>query len=258
MPWGRLNGVIAHLESGGCLLTQNLRQARILRRLHDRAQIAAGRVVWPSAQVLPLEAWLMQLWRDAGTADPKLPQLLPMVALRWLWRRQTAADAPGLLDPAELGARARTSWLRLREQGGNLGDLTRYPLTRDQQAFVAWARGAEQELAERNAGDPADLARLLVASGALPRPGPPLMLAGFRRLTPSQSALIAALAARGWSVTQLQPAMDAGVIRRHAASDPESERAAMLDWASLRLERQPQGLHALIVPDLAANRGAIS
>jgi len=258
MPWGRLRGVIAHLESGGCLLTQNLRQARILRRLHDSAQIAAGRSVWPSAQVLPLETWLMQQWRDAGAASPELPQLLPTVALRWLWRRQAAAGAPGLVDPGELGARARTSWLHLREHGGSLDDLTRFPLTRDQQAFIAWARGAEQELHECNAGDPSDLARLLVASGALPAPGAPLMFAGFRRWTPSQSALVAALAAKGWSVTRLEPPGAAGPIRRLEAPDPESERSAMLDWARLRLESQPQGLHALIVPDLAANRGAIS
>ena len=57
---------IAHLESGGWLLTPDLRQSRIFRRLHDRAQIAAGRVVWPSAQVMPFDGWLALQWRDAG------------------------------------------------------------------------------------------------------------------------------------------------------------------------------------------------
>jgi probable DNA repair protein len=250
-------GVIAHLQSGGLLLTQNLRQSRILRRLHDRAQIAAGRVVWPSAQVLPLEAWLAQQWRDAGAANQDLRQPLPAVALDWLWQRQAAPDAPGLQDPAELGARARASWLLLRAYGGDLDDITRFPLTRDQQAFAAWARGAEQQLRERGACDPADLARLMVEADAVPAPGSPLMLAGFRRLTPSQLALLAALRARGWSVTQSEPVVDGHAAWSHAAPDPESERTAMLDWARLRLEGQPDGLHALIVPDLAANRGVI-
>lgn len=249
--------MIAHLQSGGWLLTQNLRQARILRRLHDRAQILAGRVVWPSAQVLPLDAWLTQQWRDAGAANPGLCQPLPVIALHWLWQRQAAPDAPGLQDPAELGARARTSWLRLRAYGGDLDDVTRFPLTRDQQAFIAWARGAEQELRERVACDPADLARLLVEADVVPVPGAPVMLAGFRRLTPSQSALIAALKAKGWSVTQSLPAIGGHAAWHHEAPDPESERTSMLDWARRRLEEHPDGLHALIVPDLASNRGAI-
>ena len=248
---------IAHLESGGWLLTPDLRQSRIFRRLHDRAQIAAGRVVWPSAQVMPFDGWLALQWRDAGAVRDDLPQPLPPVALRWLWRRQSARDAPGLLDPAELGVRARTSWLRLRAHGGGIGDITRYPLTRDQQAFAAWARAAEDELRSRGACDPSDLARLLVAADALPPPGPPLLLAGFRRLAPSQSALLAALKARGWSVDRVEPSNEGNVTWQHAAPDPESERGAMLDWMHDRLARQPDGLHAMIVPDLASHRGAI-
>lgn len=249
--------MISHLESGGCVLTQNLRQARILRRLHDRAQIAAGRSVWPSAQVMPLDAWLAQQWRDAVAVDQELGQPIPAVALRWLWRRQAAADAPGLMDPADLGARARESWLRLRAHGGNLDDVTRFPLTRDQQSFVAWARGAEREMRERGVCDPQDLARLLVDDDAVPVPGSPLMLAGFRRLTPSHSRLFDALAARGWSVTLTEPAMGAHEVFRHAAPDPDSERSTMLDWARQRFEERPDGLHALIVPDLAASRGPL-
>ena len=37
---------LAHLDAGGLILTADLRQARILRRLHDRAQIVAGRSAW--------------------------------------------------------------------------------------------------------------------------------------------------------------------------------------------------------------------
>lgn len=248
---------ITHVEAGGWLLTPDLRQSRIFRRLHDRAQIAAGRVVWPSAQVMPFDGWLAQLWRDAGAGRDDLPQPLPAVALRWLWRRQVAGDAPGLLDPAELGARARASWLRLRAHGGGIEDIALFPLTRDQRAFAGWARGAEDELRARGACDSSDLARLLVAADALPPPGPPLLLAGFRRLTPSQSALLAALKAGGWSVDRVEPSAEGNVSWRHAAPDPESERATMLDWIRERLARQPDGLHAMVVPDLASHRGAI-
>ncbi|MGH8251438.1 MAG: PD-(D/E)XK nuclease family protein [Steroidobacteraceae bacterium] len=247
---------VLHLENGGLLLTPDLRQSRIFRRLHDRDRIAAGKRVWPSAQVMPLETWLQQIWREAGAMRGALPQPLPAIALRWLWRREAVGDMPGLLDPAELGARARTSWLRLQAYGGRLEDLARYPMTRDQQAFVGWAVGAETGLRERGACDAADLARLLVESDALPAPGPRLLLAGFRRMTPAQSALFAALAARGWSIERLEPEVAADPPRQFAAADPESERGAMLACLRAQFELKPDGLHALIAPGLSQQRGA--
>ncbi|MGH8129442.1 MAG: hypothetical protein ACRES3_01130, partial [Steroidobacteraceae bacterium] len=249
---------IAHLEAGGCLLTPDLRQSRIFRKLHDRAQITAGRAVWPTAQVLPLDAWLLQQWREAGaTRDDHLPQPLALVALRWLWRDQTRRDSPGLMDPAELGSRARTSWLKLRAFGGTIDDVTRFPLTRDQQAFVVWSRAAEQDMRERGAWDPMDLARLFVEHDVIPDTGPPLLLAGFRRMTPVQSVLVEALKAKGWSVEQLEPELDGNLTSLYAASDPEAERTAMLDWLRGWLDRRPDGLHALIVPNLDTGRGAL-
>ncbi|HXV40625.1 MAG TPA: PD-(D/E)XK nuclease family protein [Steroidobacteraceae bacterium] len=245
------------MQAGGLLLTADLRQARILRRLHDRAQIARGLRAWPAAQVLPLDAWLAQQWREAGSERDELPRALPPVALRWLWRRITAQDAPGLLDPGELGSRARLSWLRLLAHGGDVAGLSRWPLTRDQRAFVGWAQAAERELAKRNACDAADLARLLLAHQALPGPGPPLLLAGFRRPSPAQAALFEGLARRGWQVARLEVPQAAGAAWRHAAADPESEREAMLGWLRARLDERPDGVHGLIVPDLAVHRGAL-
>ena len=246
-----------HLDSGGLLLTADLRQARILRRLHDRAQIAAGRSAWPTAQILPLETWLARQWSEAGSERNELPRALPSVALRWLWRRLAMGDAPGLVNPAELGARARASWILLRAHGGQVEELTCWPLTRDQQAFHAWARAAERELALGNACDAADLARLLVARDAVPAAGPPILLAGFRRPSPAQAALFAALARHGWPVSRLESSGPGGAAWRHAATDPESERNAMVAWSRARLADKPDGVHGLIVPNLAAERGVL-
>lgn len=248
---------LEHLESGGLLLTADLRQARILRRLHDRAQLAKGRTAWPSALVLPLDAWLAQQWREAGAERFELPSLLAPAAMRWLWRQLTARDAPGLLDPAELGARSRTSWLRLLAYGGTVRGLSRWPMTRDQQAFAGWAATAERALGERNACDPGDLARLLVAHEAVPVPSAPMLLAGFRRPTPAQQALFDALGHRGWKLSRLAASATPGRAWHHAAADPDAERAAMLAWLRARLEERPDGIHALVVPDLAAHRGVI-
>ena len=248
---------LAHLDAGGLILTADLRQARILRRLHDRAQLAAGRGAWPTAQVLPLEAWLAREWRVAGAERAELPVALPAVAMRWLWRQRLAAEAPDLLDPAEIGARARASWLLLRAYGGESAELARWPLTRDQQAFLGWARAVERELMERGACDAADLARRFVADDALPPAASLLLLVGFRNPAPAESALFAALTRRGWLVDHASSDSNGSQCFRYAAADPDAERATMIAWLQERLARRPDGVHGLIVPDLERQRSGL-
>ena len=248
---------IAHLQAGGLVLTPDLRRARILRRLHDRAQARAGRRAWPTAQVLPLDAWLRQAWRAAADERPQLPLLLPPAALRWLWTREVGRGDHALLDPSALAEDARRSWLKLRAYGADLDELDRWPLTRDQQAFRAWAGRIEKELRRRSAWDGADLARLLVDAAALPAPGAPILLAGFFRPTPSERRLFEALAANGQRIDLTAPGAAAGDCRVFRARDPESERRSMLAWLRERVAAQPEGLHVLIVPTLDAERGAL-
>ncbi len=248
---------LAHLDAGGLILTADLRQARILRRLHDRAQLATGRVAWPTAQVLPLEAWLAREWRLAGAERVELPVAVPSVAMRWLWRQRVAADVPDLLDPAELGARARASWLQLRNYGGEITELARWPLTRDQQAFLGWSRAVERDLQDRGACDAAELAQRFVADEALPPSAASVLLVGFRNPAPAESALFAALARRGWPVEHAGGAVNGSRCFRYAAADPEAERAAMLAWLQERLAERPDGVHGLIVPDLERQRGGL-
>ena len=248
---------IAHLDAGGLVLTADLRQARILRRLHDQARVAAGHDAWPTAQVLPLESWLASLWRAAVTERDDLPVALPAVAMRWLWRQLAAADSPGLVDPAEVGARARAGWLLLRAHGGSVDSLARWPLTRDQQAFHGWARAAERALAETGACDSGDLARRVVADDALPEPGPPILVVGFPRPTPAQARLFEALGRRGFAVQRFECEPQGGTGWRHAAADPESERATLASWLRARLAQAPGGVHGLLVPNLDSERGAL-
>jgi probable DNA repair protein len=248
---------LAHLAAGGLILTADLRQARILRRLHDQAQISAGRGAWPTAQVLPLSAWLDNAWRTAGAERPTMPVSLPAIAVNWLWRQRLVADAPDLIDPAEIGTRARASWLLLRAYGGEVADLARWPLTRDQQAFAGWARAVEHELAERKACDAADLARRIVAENALPPPTAPILLVGFRNPVPAEAALFDALARHGWGIERASYPCRGGNGSRHAAADPDAERVTMIAWLQDRLSERPDGVHGIIVADLAQQRGGL-
>ena len=248
---------LAHLRAGGWVLTRSQRQARILRHLHDRARLAAGEVIWPTARVVPLATWLNLQWQEAAAERPELPELLPAGAITWLWRETVAADAGGLLDPAALGASARTSWLQLREHSGDSAGLRQWPLTHDQRAFLRWSTAVERMLSDRAAADAGDLTRLAVQMNALPPAGMPLLFAGFHRLTPAQSTMIAALRDRGWRLELVSPATAQARQWRHAAADPVAEERVLASWLRSRLEADPAGIHAVIIPGLAGRREAL-
>jgi len=117
---------ITHLESGGTVLTATRRQARIIRRLHDQAQLARGRHCWPSADVLPVDAWLAARWREAAERNGELPLLLSEGQAAWWWRREAegridpeailhvvrTASAPVICETADAGRKDDLAWLR--------------------------------------------------------------------------------------------------------------------------------------------------
>lgn len=250
--------LIAHLEAGGTILTANRRQARILRRQHDEAQVAAGRRCWASVDVLPLEAWLVARWQELAGQDNSLPVLLAEAEARWPWRR----TAEGVLDPTlislpDLSAAARRAWLQLHRYGASLEALEREFLTRDQQQFLVWARDTERLLGTQGWLDPGQLEVALAKQGGrLPRQQP-LLLVGFERASPSLRKLMQSLGAGGTRVAWASAASLASAPLSCATRDAADEIRAWIGWARRRLDERPGARLAVIVPDLQQRRAAI-
>ena len=53
------------------LITATTRLSRELQREYDRKQVAAGLSTWPTAHILPFQAWLAELW-DRSVYSGKL------------------------------------------------------------------------------------------------------------------------------------------------------------------------------------------
>ncbi len=246
---------LRHLGEGGTLLTANRRQARLIRRLFDARQAALGLQVWPSAQVLPLDAWAAARWHEAASVDASLPLLLGEAQAAWPWRAAALEQGDGtLIDAAELAAAARRSWLTLVRYGGSLDALARQSLTRDQRRFLAWARAVERQHSSRGWLDPGRLETALAAQVSRLERGAPLLLAGFRRPEPAVRHLVGALVAAGWQVDVAPVTGQRGAPRGHAAEDPDAELGALAAWARERLQANPTGRYAAIVPDLDQRR----
>jgi len=250
--------LISHLEAGGTVLTASRRQSRIVRRLHDEAQLAAGRRCWPAASVLPVDAWLAARWQDLSRLDPDLPTLLGESEALWPWR----LSAERFLDPSlvalpDLAAAARRAWVQLHRYGASLDDLDREILTRDQRQFREWAGDVERYLADEGWEDPGRLEVALAGHVHRLAPMADLLLAGFERPAPSLARLAEVLAASGIAVKWAMPGGHPGAVGSHAAADAADETRCWLAWARRRLEAQPDARLAVVVPDLQSRRPAI-
>jgi ATP-dependent helicase/nuclease subunit B len=249
---------VTHLEAGGAIVTATRRQARLIRRRFDDAQVATGRRTWPTANVLPLSAWVAARWQEAARRDESLPRLLTDTQASWSWRRHAGSfvDA-ALVDPHDLAEGARRAWVSLIRHGGSLALLDTHSLTQDQAQFRAWAAQVETDLLADGWLDPGSLESALAHHTGLLAPSAPLLLAGFAQLPAAVDALLRALIACGWSVEIAPLAGQTGQGHCFGAADPAAEIAAMAAWARQRLESDPGARLAVIVADLQSRRAAL-
>lgn len=250
--------LLAHLERGGTVLTPGRRAARHLRRLYDAVQLAAGRKAWPTADVMPLAAWMAARWAEVAAADPTLPALLDEGQAIWPWRGRVNAGAAGsLLAAHDLAGAARNAWIALGRYAGALDLLDLQPMTRDQRMFQGWARQVEADLGARGWLDPGWLEVALAAQAHRLGRGRDLLLAGFSRRAPTLDRLLESLSRGGLSI-ELATEPKASASRYvYAASEPEDELRAIANWLRVRLLEDSASSLAVIVPDLPSRRDVL-
>lgn len=277
--------VDAALADGATVVTPNRRLARDLKRRFDagrqrQAARGTGPAVWPAADVLPWSAWLVRSQEETIGAhpDPDTPMLLNALQRQVLWEQAVAASgiAPSTRAAELLAASADDAWALLH-QHGEASALARHgALSDDQRAFAQWCDGYARRLRQRRAMDDAQLPRWLAGQVREGRwmPAQRVVLAGFDRLRPMQQQLIDVLRERGASVDSRSLAGTAGatevagragesgeaaaVALRVACADPPAQWRAAAAWARQRLQENPAARIGIVVPDLQAQRHALS
>ena len=252
------------------IITATIRLARELRRDHDRGQEAAGRASWPTAQIMPLSAWLAETWRNGlfsdhpATADLAANRLLRPAEERLIWVdviRSMAGDS--LLDVPSTAEAAARSWERLSSWAMPLDDEL-WNESLDARTFLGWVR-AFQARCQRNgwissAELPASVADF-VEQGAAPVSGE-VEFAGFLELSPVQQRLIEALRGRGVKVRESAHTDEAGDAVCVGFADADREIRAAAEWARHCLESDPDARDpayrvGIVVPDLDQQRDEI-
>jgi probable DNA repair protein len=244
----------ARVAAGATIVTPNRRLARALKRDFDLAQRAAGRTVWPAADILPWSAWLERTWEAFSRYEVASPVLTQAQEVA-LWERIVAesTDADGLLDTVAVSRMARDAWAvqcawrltpGLQAQAG--------ALHADGRAYLDWLREFRQQSAARGWLTTAELPDAIVARvrsrGEVRLPS--LLLTGFDQATPQQRELAEALRAAGTAVEFRHPCAMHGRVHRCEHPSPGDELAAVA-FSARRLLADAPGLRiGVVVPDL--------
>ena len=248
-------------------ITATTRLARELRLEYDREQAEAGLSSWSTAHILPLSAWLQDLWntwlfsnQTAATPD----RLLWPGEERVIWEDIIRSHAGNLLlDIPSTAEAALRSWDLLCSWNMPL-DAAEWSDSADSVAFQAWAGEFRRRCRENgwfsNAELPSVVADLIDRREiSIPEE---VEMAGFHELAPSQQRLFAALAGREVDVRQREPADTVGDAIRVSLADAGREIRAAAEWARGVLENEtvaasPTFQIGIVVPELKQRRSEI-
>ncbi|MEZ5561784.1 MAG: PD-(D/E)XK nuclease family protein [Gammaproteobacteria bacterium] len=250
-----VHGIIA---GGGTVITATHRLARTLRLDWDRCQSASGLQVWPSADILPLDAWIRRSWEAAlvlGTPCGAR-RLLAEEESRLLWRRVisrwTGRSGRGGSDVGVLVPLASSGWRLCQTWGISAKALREAADSEDARAFASWAGDYQRLLQDGGWLDMGAAMRALAddfAAGVLPAPRQIGWMA-FDPWPPAHAALSGALAEAGCTSVLLEPPSTESKAHIVSCADETDELVQAATWARQRLMASPGAAVAVIVPEL--------
>jgi len=247
------------LRAGGLVVAASERAARALVAAFHRARRAEGLTAWPAPEILDWQTFLRNAWESHSSIDARL--LLDPLQEQALWA--TIAGSGQHLATLLDGPRNRMAGLAMEAHKllcshapQFLRQNARAAWQQDAETFSAWLAAFDETCRAANLLSPARLPLELIpllenAPSASARP--PLLLAGFDRVLPTQRRLFDA-----WGHCQEASAgPSAREVRFYHAPDAQSEFAACALWCKRQLASNPNASLLVITQDLSERRGEI-
>jgi len=252
--------VTAWLDAGGLVVAASERAARSLAAAFHRGRQAEGRSAWPAPAILDWQTFLHTAWHEQPrNEDGRL--LLAPVQEQSIWATIVGSDQhmATLLE----GPRNRIASLAMGAHSLLCSYVPRFlkqnaraAWQRDAENFSGWLASFDQHCRAANLLSPARLPLELIplldsASSAATRP--PLLLAGFDRILPTQHRLFDA-----WGKWQEASAAESTrEVRFYHAADTQSELTSCALWCRSKLEANPNANLLVITQALSERRGEI-
>ena len=231
-------------------------RAHALGLAYSSEQLARGRRVWPSPDVLPLEGWLTrEIERYAANCDSsrKVPRLLA-AAEEWLLFRQCTAVAThdlGLINSASLAE-------SLRRASGLAADLRIDLRAINESGGTEAGLLAAVQRAVMQCGEGLDATTVSAALPTLPCVGDerPTVFAGFVAPSPRLQSIAAARARSGYE-TSFAPTLDVPVLASPRVVTPADERDELeriAEWCQRRLTAHADARLLILLPGSPGRR----
>lgn len=246
------------INSSSLLLTPNRRLAANLQTAYAEACSKRGLQGWEQPAILPFDDWVQQCWQQLINNDSPLARnarrLSPMQEAL-LWERIIRDDEQCLLlKPFATAKQAQSAWRTLQLWQCEISkEFYFHP---DSHRFAHWADQFQTHCQQQrllNAGSQVETLLQAFESRELNRISH-ILLVGFQHLPPLYERLINN-AGEVWNA--YHPTTPAGNNYQLACDDPSQELMFAAQWARKQLEAHPEQRIAIIVPDLAQQRGAL-
>jgi ATP-dependent helicase/nuclease subunit B len=236
--------ITEHLARGGTLVVPTTQRAAALRLAHSAAQLAAGRRVWGSADVLPWSGWLARGLDEARERGVPVPRRLSRAEEWWLWRESVRAACADLsvLWPDALIDSVRRAVLLIEDYGLALPD-------------AANASSAETAVLVRSRAHfnrrCRELQALWSASwsacAAYLKPWAAARLVGFAELGAARRAWLERIGVEIALNAGTETLPTGAALEVLGFDDPEQEAVAAAQWCAAQLERDPDARLLLVV-----------
>lgn len=259
---GNLRGGSASAEidvwllEGGVVVAASERAARACAGAFHAARRAQGHTAWPAPQVHHWQSFIRSAW-ETRRRDDRL--ILNRLQEKALWAEIIGADrSSGVLLE---GPRQRLAEMAMEAHAllcayapGFLNPKARTGWQQDAAAFSGWLTEFDAACRAGRLLTAAQLPlELLAALARDPSYRPPLLLAGFDRLLPTQRSVLDAWGPAHRAVAG-EPAPRVAFYR---APGEQAELTACALWCKAKLALHPDARLLVITQDLGARRGEI-
>lgn len=236
------------------ILTVNNRLSLELHRAYDRRQAATGLKAWPTPNILPWSAWMLQAYESLLDSGFTQRVLLNPHQERLLWEQvvRSTKTARDLLRPNAAARTAQQAWQRVQDWQLSIEDLSN-EASEETLIYLQWQQAFDARCERDRLISSTALLPLLtqaIQQGLWAVPSH-MRWTGFDDFSPAQQALLDALQMAGSDVAPLdQSEASQGQVQRFALADSDEEIRRAAHWAKNHIAAHPDAQVAVVSPKL--------